>query len=200
MHSCSRGRGTPTPQRPVPAGTGRCGGLRGPRAQPTDESPHRDRRLTDYPKHTPPITYPWPQTDIHLGQRGQNLLRLKYPSIPGRKDTDPTMVRILDEHDGGDFADRGPRERQRNRPRGRCSSRGAAATPRSRLAPPSSPFSVKSSSWSLRGPHTSPGPFNRTTRRAIPLTRGWPRSLDANSADAPPRLRLRGQHHRRPGF
>ena len=55
--------------------------------------------------------------------------------IPGRKDTDPTMVRILDEHDGGDFADRGPRERQRNRPRGRCSSRGAAATPRSRLAP-----------------------------------------------------------------
>ena len=38
-----RGRGTPTqiPQRPVPAGTGRCGGLRGPRAKPTDESPHR---------------------------------------------------------------------------------------------------------------------------------------------------------------
>ena len=93
----ARGRGTPTqiPQRPVPAGTGRCGGLRGPRAKPTDESPHRDRRPTDYPKHTSPITYPWPQTDTRLGQRGQNLLRLKYPSNPWQKGYGP--------HDGPDF-------------------------------------------------------------------------------------------------
>ena len=50
---------------------------------------HRDRRLTDYPKHTPPITYPWPQTDTRLGQRGQNLLRLKYPSNPWQKGYGP---------------------------------------------------------------------------------------------------------------
>ena len=31
-------------QRPVPAGTGRCGRLRGPRTEPTDESRPRDRR------------------------------------------------------------------------------------------------------------------------------------------------------------
>ena len=45
----SRGTGTPTqiPQRPAPAGTGRCGGLRGPRTEPTDESHHVDLRLFD---------------------------------------------------------------------------------------------------------------------------------------------------------
>ena len=94
---------THIPQRPVPAGTGRCGGLRGPRAEPTDESPQRDRRLAEYPKHTPPITYPWPQTDTHLGQRGQHLPRLKYPSNPWQKGYGPHDGPDLDEHDGGDF-------------------------------------------------------------------------------------------------
>ena len=37
----------------------------------------------------------WPQTDTHLGQRGQNLLRLKYPSNPWQKGYGP--------HDGPDF-------------------------------------------------------------------------------------------------
>ena len=76
---------------------------------------------------------------------------------------------------------------------GVLSSVGAAASPRSSL-----PFHHHHSqsnpdllaSWSLRGPHESPGPFNRTTRRAIPLTRGWPRGLHANSADAPSLYRV----------
>ena len=76
---------------------------------------------------------------------------------------------------------------------GVLSSVGAAASPRSSL-----PFHHHHSqsnpdllaSWSLRGPHESPGPFNRTTRRATSLTRGWPRGLHANSADAPSLYRV----------